>query len=122
MKLKVSDLYDLSLGLSDLSEKELSISLSFEIQRASKAVSDELIASDKVRKKIIEKYKEKDLENGQVQIKKDKLIEFNKKMQELMKQEVEVSIDKIDIKDLEKADINIKPKTLMQLDSILSAD
>ena len=122
MKLKVSDLYDLSLGLADLSEKELSISLSFKIQRASKAVSDELIASDKVRKKIIEKYKEKDLENGQVQIKKDKLIEFNKEMQELMKQEVEVSIDKIDIEDLEKADINIKPKTLMQLDSILSAD
>src|SRR5690625_3425427 len=101
MKLKVADLYDLSLGLNELSQKELPISLSFKIQRAQKVVSDELIASNKIRQQLVGKYKEKELKNGDVQIKKDKLGTFNNEMKELMSQEVDVEIEKIKIKDLE---------------------
>jgi len=88
LKLKLNDLYSLSLGLVSLIEKELPISLAFKIQRIQNKVQEELDASDKVRKKLIEKYKEKELEDGQVQIKKDKLKEFNIEMDELMKQEI----------------------------------
>lgn len=122
MKIKVGDLYNLSLGLNDLSSKELPIALAFKIQRAQKVVSEELIASDKVRQKLIEKYKEKELDNGDVQIKKDKLAEFNAKINELMEQEIELNIDKININDLEKAVKKVKPQTLMQLETILKAD
>ena len=122
MKIKVSDLYNLSLGLNDLSNKELPIALAFKIQRAQKKVSEELIASDKVRQSVIEKYKEKELDNGDVQIKKDKLPEFNEEINELMAQEIELSIDKISVEDLEKAVKKVKPQTLMQLETILKAE
>lgn len=125
MQLKVNDLYNLSLGLADLSNKELPIDLAFKIQKAQKKVRDELIASDEVRQKIIKKYKEKDLDDGQVQIQKDKIEQYNSEVAELLDQEVKVNIDKISInelKALEKDKIKIKPKTLMQLETILKAD
>ena len=122
MKIKVADLYNLSLGLNELSKKELPIALAFKIQRAQKKVSEELIASDKVRQSLIEKYKEKELDNGSVQIKKDKLDEFNEKINELMAQEIDLDIEKINIDDLEKSVEKVKPQTLMQLETILNAE
>lgn len=122
MKIKVADLYNLSLGLNELSKKELPIALAFKIQRAQKKVSEELIASDKVRQSLIEKYKEKVLDNGDVQIKKDKLNEFNEKINELMAQEIDLDIEKINIDDLEKSVEKVKPQTLMQLETILNAE
>ena len=122
MKIKVADLYNLSLGLNELSKKELPIALAFKIQRAQKKVSEELIASDKVRQSLIEKYKEKELDNGDVQIKKDKLNEFNEKINELMAQEIDLDIEKINIDDLEKSVEKVKPQTLMQLETILNAE
>lgn len=122
MKIKVADLYNLSLGLNELSKKELPIALAFKIQRAQKKVSEELIASDKVRQSLIEKYKEKELDNGNIQIKKDKLNEFNEKINELMAQEIDLDIEKINIDDLEKSVEKVKPQTLMQLETILKAE
>lgn len=122
MKIKVADLYNLSFGLNELSRKELPIALAFKIQRAQKKVSEELIASDKVRQSLIEKYKEKELDNGAVQIKKDKLNEFNEKINELMAQEIDLDIEKINIDDLEKSVEKVKPQTLMQLETILNAE
>jgi len=122
LKIKVADLYNLSLGLNELSKKELPIALAFKIQRAQKKVSEELIASDKVRQSLIEKYKEKELDNGVVQIKKDKLNEFNEKINELMAQEIDLDIEKINIDDLEKSVEKVKPQTLMQLETILNAE
>lgn len=122
MKIKVADLYNLSLGLNELSKKELPIALAFEIQRVQKKVSEELIASDKVRQSLIEKYKEKELDNGGVQIKKDKLNEFNRKINELMSQEIDLDVKKINIDDLEKSVEKVKPQTLMQLETILKAE
>lgn len=122
MKIKVADLYNLSLGLNELSKKELPIALAFKIQRAQKKVSEELIASDKVRQSLIEKYKEKELDNGVVQVKKDKLDEFNEKINELMSQEIDLDIEKINIDDLEKSVEKVKPQTLMQLETILNAE
>ena|SRR5699024_1448946 len=121
MKLKVNDLYNLSLGLAELSVKELPIKLAFKIQRAQKIISEELIASDKLRKKLIDKHKEKDFDDGSVQIKKNDIKIFGEKMDELMQQEVEVNIEQIDMKELEKTNIKIKTETLMQLESILKA-
>ena len=122
MKLKVANLYDLSIGLDDLSQKELSISISLKIQRAQKIISEELIASENVRQQVIQKYKDRELDNGGVKIKKDKLREFEEEMNELMKQELDVKLDKISIKDLENEEIKIKPKILMNLETILNAE
>ncbi len=119
MKLKVKDLYDLSLGYGELADKELSTAISFNISRAQKIVSEELIAADKVRKKIVDKYKDKDLPDNQVQIKKDKIKQFDKEMDELMEQDVDVNINKIKLADL--SDLKVKPKTFLYLDKVIDA-
>lgn len=114
MKIKVADLYNLSLGLADLADKELPISISLKIQRNQKAVSEELISSDKVRQKIIKEHTEKKLDDGLVKL-TPKGIE---KMDELMEQEIEIELQDISLEELEG--ISIKPKTLTQLKTILN--
>lgn len=119
MKIKVADLYDLGLGLADLADKELAIKVSYKIHRNQQIVTEELQSSEKVRQKIINKYKEKDVDEGFL-IKKDKIDEFNEELNELMKQEVEVKLQKIKVDELK--DIAIKPKTLNMLKTILNAE
>lgn len=119
MKLQVGNLYDLAIGLNDLANKELPISTSLKIQRSQKAVSEELISADKIRHKIIEKYKEKEVDEG-IKIKEGKMELFNKEINELMKQEIDINLNKIDVKELKG--ISVKPKTLMLLDKILKQD
>ena len=116
MKIKVADLYDLSLGLNDLAGKELPISTSLKVEQNQKNVSEELVASDKVRQKIIESHKTKDL----VESIHDIDDEGQKKIDELMKQDVELNLKTIDIKELGK--ISIKPRTLTFLKTILKQE
>jgi len=121
LKIKVADLYDLSLGLNDLADKELPISTSLKIEQNQKRVSEELVSTDKIRQKLIEKYKDNDVkvENG-VKIKDDKLDIFQEEVQELMDQDVELDLKKIDLKDL--GEISIKPRSLTFLKTILKTD
>lgn len=119
MKLSIKDLYDLTDGLSHLLDKELPTSVAFSIQRNFKKVGDELKASDEVRKKIVEKYKEKDNKDGSVQLKKDKLDDYKKESDELMGQEVEIDLKPIKLSDLGES---IKPRTLALLESILEEE
>lgn len=119
MKLKVNDLYDLSLGLDDLADKELGISTALKVQRNQKNVSEELIPTNKIREKIIDKYKDDKVRvaNGGVKIKDHKWDIYNKEINELMDQDVELKLEKINIKDL--GDISIKPRALTFLSSML---
>lgn len=121
MKIKVADLYDLSLGLNDLADKELPISTSLKIEQNQKKVSEELVSTDKIRQKIINKYKDNDVEveNG-TKIKEGKVDIFQKEVQELMDQDVELDLKKIDLKDL--GNISIKPRSLTFLNTILKTD
>ena len=117
MKLKAFQLYELDEGLADLGEKELPISTSLKIQRTHKAVKSELDPINKVRSKIVNKYKDKELNDGGVQIKKDKIEVCRKELDELMNQDVEVKVSKINIKEL--ANISVKPKTLGMIGELL---
>lgn len=121
MKIKVADLYDLSLGLNDLADKELPISISLKIEQNQKKVNEELVSTDKIRQKIINKYKDNDVkvENG-TKIKEGKVDVFQKEVQELMDQDVELDLKKIDLKDL--GEISIKPRSLTFLNTILKTD
>lgn len=119
MKLKVKDIYDLSLGLADLSGKELPISTALKVERNHKAVNEEVISTDKIRKKIAEKYKEKEVEGG-IKIKEDKRDVFAKEIDELLEQGVDVNVTKISVDEL--GSISIKPKTLRMIRTITKDD
>lgn len=117
----MNDLYNLSIGLSDLAEKEFSIGTSLKLERNQKNVSEELISTDKVRQKIIEKYKDKDVkvENG-VMIKDEHRDTYQKEVDELMEQDVKLKLEEININDL--GNISIKPRTLMLIKKMLKQE
>lgn len=116
MKLTVQELYNLIDGLSSLLDKEIPTSVAFSVQRNFKRISEEVKASDEVRKKIVEKYKEKDNEDGTIQLKKDKLKNYQKESDELMQQEVDIDLRVINLADLGES---IKPRILGLLEPII---
>jgi len=120
MEILVEDLYDLSLGLSDLAEKELQIGTALKIEQNHQNVSKELVSTDKIRKKLIDKYKDYDLVDGSVQLKKDKINDYHKELDELMKEKVEIDLKEINLGELEG--IKIKPRSIKFLSKILIQD
>jgi len=120
MKLTVQDVFDLQEGLADLSEKELNISTSLKIGRISRVVSEEFKTAQETRSKLLQKYKDKDVGIGKIKLKEDKIEEFQQELDELMGQEIQVDIEQIKVDDL--GAIQVKPKTINQLNSILKED
>ncbi|MFA1820546.1 hypothetical protein ACDX78_10245 [Virgibacillus oceani] len=118
MKLAVKDLYDLKAGLNDILDKELPTSVAFSIQQSFKKVGDELEPSNEVRKKVTEKYKEHITNDGRIPDEK-KRESFKKEMNELLEQEVEINLKKLNLSDLGE---EIKPRTLGLLQTILKEE
>lgn len=118
MKLTVQDIYELADGLADLSDKELPTKTAFRIGRNKRTIADEVKTADELRRKIADKYKEKDTESG-VKIKKDKREAFKKEFDELMAQEVEI---KLSILTLHELGETTKGKTLANIYTIIKED
>lgn len=116
MKLTIKDVYSLAEGLTLLLEKEFATKTAFTIQRNHSKVMSEFEIANDLRRKIIDKYKEKDLDNGKVELKEDKKNDYKKEYNELMEQEVEVELKVIKLKDLGET---IKPRTLGLLEKII---
>lgn len=117
--LTVQDVYNLNEGLNVINEKELPIPVALKLQRNALKVAQEQQIAGELRKKIIEKYKDKTLDNGNIKIKKDKLDLFNKEIKELMEQEVKLELETVDPTDLGET---IQPRVLIQLDKILKEE
>lgn len=91
MKLTIKDIYDLADGLAELSNKELPTKTAFRIARNQRKIAEEVKTADELRQKIVDKYKEKDTEDG-VKIDKSKREDFKEEFDELMDQEVEIKL------------------------------
>lgn len=115
--MKILDLYNLQEGLTDLSQKEMNVSVAFKVQKNHKLVTDELKSANEVRQKLIDKYKESDDGQGNVKLKKDKVQDFNKESNELLEQKVDIELKHINTDELEG--ISIKPRTLALLETVL---
>lgn len=120
--MKIKKLYEVFEGLNALSQKELPIKVAFLVQKNMSEVQGEIETSEKVRQKLIEKYKDEEktkaADPGMVHLQLDKLDDYNKGYNELMDQEVEIKLQKIKISDLDG--ITVKPIVLRQLDSIIT--
>lgn len=119
MKLTVKDVYSLAEGLSLLLEQEFATETAFTIQRNHNKVIEEFNIAENLRKKLVDKYKEKDLENGNIKLKKDKAKDYSKEYKELLKQEVNVDLKTIRLDELGET---AKPRTLGLLKKIIVTD
>lgn len=112
----VKDIYNLREGLAEVNERELSIPVAMKMQRNTLKVNEEFSIASGLRTKLIKKYKEKELANGNIKIKEDKIDEYNEKIKELMNQEVKINLEKIKSSDLGDT---IKPGILVLIEKIL---
>ncbi|MDY2632370.1 MAG: hypothetical protein SPH93_16165 [Clostridium sp.] len=113
-----------SIGvLSKLTNMELPIKLSYAFSKNITNIDRELVAYNKERQKLIEKYGEKDKE-GNLKTKEDGTINilnidnFNKELKEILEIETEVDIHLIDLEST-NVDINITPLELMLIDYMI---
>ncbi|MGN1029719.1 MAG: hypothetical protein ACI4P7_06460 [Bacilli bacterium] len=123
MKIKNEKLVN-SIGvLSKLTNMELPIKLSYAFSKNITNIDRELVAYNKERQKLIEKYGEKDKE-GNLKTKEDGTINilnidnFNKELKEILEIETEVDIHLIDLEST-NVDINITPLELMLIDYMI---
>ena len=110
-----------SIGvLSKLTNMELPIKLSYAFSKNIIKIDRELVAYNKEREQLIEKYGEKD-EEGNLKTKEDGTINildidsFNKDLKEILEIKTEVDIHLIDLEKV-NVDINITPGELMLVD------
>lgn len=110
-----------SIGvLTKLTNMELPIKLSYAFSKNIIKIDRELVAYNKEREKLINKYGEKD-EEGNLKTKEDGTINildidsFNKDLKEILEIETEVDIHLIDLEKV-NVDINITPGELMLVD------
>lgn len=123
MKLSNEKLVNSIDVLSKLTNMELPIKLSYAFSKNITNIDRELVAYNKERQKLIEKYGEKDKE-GNLKTKKDGTINilnidnFNKELKEILEIETEVDIHLIDLEST-NVDINITPLELMLIDYMI---
>lgn len=116
MKLKIKDLYDITRGIAIVSDKQLSTNTSWKLARNHKKLEEEIDPVNKANNQLIDKYKESDLSDGKVQLKKDKIQDYNQEYEELMQQEVEVDLTKIKLNELGD---KVETKALILLEKII---
>lgn len=120
MKLTVQDVYNLAEGLNGVLDKDdIPTKAAFRLQRNHSKIVDEFEVADKLRREIVDKYKEKEQENGLVKIKKDEFDQYKKEHDELMEQEIDIKLSYIYLHELGKT---TKPRTLGLLEKILKVE
>lgn len=107
--------------LRQVMNKNFKGSVSFKIGRLVRELDKELKLFEKEREKLIEKYAEKDEKGNLIftgkNVKILDTIQFNKEMEELLSNELNINAEKIDIEIFD--DIEISPEQAMILEYII---
>uniref|UniRef100_A0A6M3IG16 Uncharacterized protein n=1 Tax=viral metagenome TaxID=1070528 RepID=A0A6M3IG16_9ZZZZ len=115
MKLTNGEIFEAKMALDKLIEKELPVLTSYKLAQIGLKINEQAGIIENVRNGLIRKYGEKDKDNPQgLRVKEgtENFTKFVEEFNELMMQEVEVVIEKIEIP---AGELTIEPKTLMPL-------
>jgi len=124
MIIKNRQIYDSAAALQDLINIDLPIAISFKLSRITKEIDPIIISIEESRKKLIDKYAQKDEDGGFVKSTDNPdsvtLLDpagFQKDLLELLEIEVEVKVDTISLSEF--GHIKVKPVTLLALDWLI---
>lgn len=106
MKIKNKEIRILAEKMKEIEKKNFPVKISFAIARNQKTISDILQTLEEQRKKLCEKYAERD-ENGNIKTEDNAYViqdtqELRREYQELLEIETEFELQKIEEADLEK--------------------
>lgn len=112
--------------LSNISNKQLPVKVSYAIAKNINAINKELKIFEDEKMKIIKEYAVKD-EHGNPKIKENNTYEFiegkedecNEKYNELLDIEVDLKLRQINVNDLFNSNVNFTPGELMELDFMI---
>lgn len=118
MEIKVIDLYQIVDKIGVLLGADLPIASAFKVHRISKIMDSELKDVEELRLKIVDKYKESEnKETGEIQLKKELLKDYQKDIEELFDQVVEVDIKPVSLSELEG--VTLTPSDFGALETII---
>jgi len=122
--MKIKEIYTLHEGLMTLADKELPAKVSYRVQKNLSKLESEIKTIQKTTEKLNEKFVDMEkAKDNESQLIKDNLKDgvtiedYQKELDELMVQDVEIELRKIHIDDL--SDIMIKPVVLSQIEQII---
>jgi len=119
MKLKLSDLVNAVQSLGIISKKDLPVKTSYALSKNIQKIDTELKAFNETRTKLFEKYGEKVKEDGKdlTRIPKEKVEIFQKELNTILDQEVEIDLWMIDINEFGCANKNSIDSKILAKDS-----
>ena len=119
MKITNAELFNVKKPLSDLTNQKLPWKTSLAVLKLVQKLNEHLIPAETVKDSLIKQYapEPEDKKSGQISIKPgdDNFPKFAEELGELMKQEVEVVVDKISLPDT----LEIEPAVLMALEKFI---
>lgn len=112
MKIKLYEILNSIDILQQLRNQKFSIKVSYKIQRNLKQIQNEIDEINKIKKELIDKYSE-DLEDKKKFIPENKIEKINKELQDLLEEEIELDILKINI---DEFILDISPNELSKIE------
>lgn len=112
-------------SLRALAQKELKGKTAYRVSRMLRELDKEYSLFNETRAELIKKYGEKDengelvvSENGDYTLQQEHVEDFYKEVNDLLKNEVELTVDKIDIDDLDN--ITFTPNEMLMLEPFIN--
>lgn len=120
----LNDILNSSETFREISTKSVPVKTAFRIARLIRELDKENVTFDESRRKIIEKYAERDenggmkqTDEGNVILQQDKINECNSEMLDLLNTEIEINVDKLHVDDL--GDIELTPAQTLSLEAFI---
>ena len=120
-KVTVERIFKSQQSLNEILNSNLKASVAYKLSRIAAKVSGEMKVFDEQRRKLVEKYGETD-DEGNTKVPESSREEFNKEINDMFKEEIDIDLSKISVEDLvdSKAnEIDVKGSTLINLDWLL---
>ena len=120
-KVTVERLFTSQQNLNEILHSNLKASVAYKLSRIAAKVSEEMKVFDEQRRKLVDKYGEID-DEGNTKVPESSREEFNKEINDMFKEEIDIDLSKISVEDLvdSKAnEIDVKGSTLINLDWLL---
>lgn len=124
IKIKIVDIVNGTEALQKLAKTELKAKLAWQVSKLLKTVEQEMQIFNDTRMSAVKKYGEKDEngelitdDNGNCKILDNNLALFNKEINELLNNEIEINANKLKISDLEE--INFTPSEIAALENFI---
>ena len=115
MKVKLSDVLNSVEVMRNLAQENVSAVVSFRIAKAIKAINEEIDMFEAEKAKLVQKYGEP--HDGGVRVADDKQDDFQKEINRLLSEKVELAATPIKLKDLEH--VQLKPIDMMTVDFLI---